>query len=465
MLARALPRLLTVILPLIVLFYLLSRTSNVEVTTDSSDSTPPSSRWKWIQSSNNATDKPKAFTSTGQVIPPSHLVTVDDHGEIAIDHSAYTVLVSNSTHDGKYFHIKYGKFDAYNPNIVAHPTRHDAWIVVAQQEQSREQYHTITQLVCAARFVGEDLTCVAEPTKLDIDNTEGHCTGDLEYFNYGLGPRDARAFQGPDAPYILYGSQATYTCLGVWMQDLRLLVKDYKTQSVLAKSFRQGTEVQRPPPVHGLEKNFFIFWDMHGEMYVHYDIYPQRTFAKLNMDGSVGPDLAPLAAKKDAISLSKFMPKLPPEHAAIHQASNTISITMCKRADPTCKPTEKNTFIMTIFQYKSFFDFHGVYEPYVMLFQQHLPFAIHAISAKPFWITGRAPFSKATGSITWLERNDLPENHSEMIYVTSISWKTHGQRYHGYLDDIMFVGFGIEDTRPAAIDIVAEDLLKDLNYC
>ena len=49
--------------------------------------------------------------------------------------------------------------------------------------------------------------------------------------------------------------------------------------------------------------------------------------------------------------------------------------------------------------------------------------------------------------------------------MTSLSWNTHGQKYHGYSDDVLFIAFGIEDSKTAAIDIVAGELLMDLGLC
>src|SRR5262249_30292061 len=91
-------------------------------------------------------------------------------------------------------------------------------------------------------------------------------------------------------------------------------------------------------------------------------------------------------------------------------------------------------------------------------------FALHAIAKKPLWIHGRDVFTRMSGSIFW-EGKELPSRHSEMFYVTSMSWKTHGQKYHGYIDDVLFVSFGIEDSRPATIDGVAGDLLRDMGFC
>ena len=297
---------------------------------------------------------------------------------------------------------------------------------------------------------------------------QGSCEGDLAYYNFRTGPRDARMFYGPEAPYIAYGSQSLYTCLSIWLQDVRMLLQDFRLeQMTLVKLFKRASEVQRPPPVKGVEKNFFVFWDSDNKAYIHHDIYPHRVFAQLSFDGSVGSDLAPAIASKDGICMAKYMPTVASTHETIHQATNSLCITLCRRADPMCVPSDANTFIMTIFQHKSYYDWHSVYEPYVMLFQRSAPFAIHAISQRPLWIHGREPLTRDSHSIHYENNPDraLPEGHSEMFYITSMSWRSHGQRYHGYIDDPLFLAFGIEDSRPAAMDVLAGDLLQDLGFC
>lgn len=223
--------------------------------------------------------------------------------------------------------------------------------------------------------------------------------------------------------------------------------------------FRENTELQRPEPYGLVEKNFFVFWDKDEQIYAHYDITPKRVFAKLAYDGSVGPDLAPQVAEQDAQCMTKYLPKIDPENESIHQASNSLSITLCKRTDPTCKPNDSNTFIMNIFQYKKYYGFHSVYEPYVMLFQQSAPFATYGISSKPLWISGRGKPGE------WKNADGRGTDQTQMFYVTSISWKKHGQKYHGYIDDVMFVLFGIEDADTGGIDVTAGDLLTGLGLC
>ncbi|ODH36263.1 hypothetical protein ACO22_02787 [Paracoccidioides brasiliensis] len=43
--------------------------------------------------------------------------------------------------------------------------------------------------------------------------------------------------------------------------------------------------------------------------------------------------------------------------------------------------------------------------------------------------------------------------------------ETHGHRYHGYIDNVLIIGFGIEDFKTAGIDVVASNILLDLGIC
>lgn len=90
------------------------------------------------------------------------------------------------------------------------------------------------------------------------------------------------------------------------------------------------------------------------------------------------------------------------------------------------------------------------------------PFEMYAISSRPIWIYGRgaAGEKRPTG-----REDDTSWDETEMIYVTSISWKMAEQNYHGYLDDVMFLSFGIEDEQAGSIDVVAADVLQELYLC
>ncbi|RMZ89024.1 hypothetical protein DV736_g3738, partial [Chaetothyriales sp. CBS 134916] len=160
------------------------------------------------------------------------------------------------------------------------------------------------------------------------------------------------------------------------------------------------------------------------------------------------------------------MPPVSQVVESIHQATNSLSVTLCKRSEPVCVPTDANTFIMHIFHRKGYYEFHGVYEPFIVLFNRNSPFDLYAISQKPFWAEGRNNLTNATDASQYRKHpENIPKYHNEFFYITSMSWKTHGQKYHSFIDDVVFMSFGIEDARSGTIDVKAGDLLQDLAYC
>ncbi|KAL2819284.1 hypothetical protein BDW59DRAFT_174890 [Aspergillus cavernicola] len=385
--------------------------------------------------------------------------------------ATYQVIQSASTPNGAHFRIDFGTRHAINPSIIPHPEDNNIWIVSAQLHEPRQTDKPriwFAELVCNAGFSYDEnsstqtLRCIDSPLLLPIAATPSDstkCTGEQAFFAFSIGPHDARVFHGPDGPYAIYGSNSQYTCFGQWMLDFRLLVDwGIDTLNNHRGFFRVPTELQRPSPYLDVEKNWFVFWDARNQSYVHHDIAPARMFARLEPDGSVGVDLAPLAAGTDNTCLQRLLPVLEiPEYESIHQATNTLSVTLCTRKDPSCVPDENNTFVLTIFQHKSFYNLHSTYEPYAMLFKRIAPFEVYGISSKPLWISGRRG-----PELTDVQDVKLS---SEMLYVTSISWKAHGQGYHGFIDDILFIGFGIEDSTTGGIDVVAGDLVSGLGLC
>jgi hypothetical protein len=338
-----------------------------------------------------------------------------------------------------------------NPNIIPHPLQDKTWVIVAQHRRNPDEPGVAaSELVCNAVFVDDVLQCAGSPSTLPIAPTTGdNCEGDFAFLAFNVGPHDARVFYGPKMAYTLYGSNSMFTCFGQWMQDFSVLT-DWGLSLSAQEDFTNGTELQRPLPYSPVEKNWFVFWDMDNQIYAHYDVAPKRVFAKLGADGSAGEDLAPLSAENDESCMQRFMPKPGPVLESVHQATNSLSITMCKRSDPSCKPDVSNTFAFILFQHKAYFNFHATYEPYVMVFRRTAPFEIHGISQNPIWIHGR-------------EKKD--NNETEMFYVTSMSWKARGQKYQGYLDDVVFLAFGIEDEKSGGIDLLAADLVMGLGMC
>ncbi|KAI6961918.1 hypothetical protein KC329_g16534 [Hortaea werneckii] len=343
--------------------------------------------------------------------------------------------------DGTWFSIDFHDHVGYNPNIIPHPSG---------GRSSTE-----------AKFENGTLVCVKSPLILPIGSTVSDlCQDDLDFFQPMLGPHDARVFYGPKAPYIIYGSQGKQSCLGQWLHDLRRLVewdgKDLLTDT--SQPFFWPTSLTRPPPVdRRIEKNWFVFWDDKGEMYLHYDVTP-RSFAKLSSNGDVGEDLAPLSAKHDLACMKKYMPKLNSPLEWVHQGTNSLSVTLCDRSSPDCEGA--STYIFTIIQLKTFYLFHGIYEPYVMLFNPAAPFELHGLSSKPLWYSGRWK-----SNATWTMDSDPMQEQGDQLFTTSMSWKSKGRKYHGYLDDELFIAMGRGDSASRGLVVLAKDLLQDLAIC
>lgn len=381
--------------------------------------------------------------------------------------ATYTFIESSSTHDGRYFSIDMGQ-PALNPNLIPHPLLDDTWMLVAQLRPDSQYF---AELVCTASFHDGVLKCNDTPYKLPIEPTFGdRCTGELGFLQLNQGPHDARVFHGPRKPYTIYGSNSGNTCFGQWIHDFRKLMLWETDVDESSEDFVVATELQRPPPWSDMEKNWFLFWDLDGQAYVHHDVMPARVFASVDKSGAVSSNLGLLAQTEDAECMSKYMPAIAPELESIHQATNSLSITMCKRHDTSCTANTSNTFVFTIFQHKKYHNFHAVYEPYVLMFEQVPPFRIRAISTKPFWISGRkSRTADASSSEKFISADHQHQDSSsptdQMLYITSMSWKDRSQRYHGFIDDVLFIAFGIEDEDTAAIDVVVGDLMPDLGFC
>jgi hypothetical protein len=379
--------------------------------------------------------------------------------------SLHRKLFSLSTRDRRYFRIDWGEFRGYNPSIISHPNESGVYLVSAQKTETSEDVVNSVELLCKAKFDDGVLKCIETPFPAPVELTEGHCEGDVEYFNLRQGPRDARVFYGLSRSYIIYGSLATRSCLGMFVQDLGAIVDGFDEEIGPEQDhlFADGTEMQRTPPYALMQKNWFLFWDDSDNVYVHQDIYPQRSFTQIYANGSVGRDLSLDSKEHDQACIAAYWPRLATENESVHQATNSLAVTLCKRLDNDCTPNDGNTFIMSIFQHQTFYSWHAQYYPYVTLFRSSTPFSLHATTRRSLWIHGKKVITNTTESV--LLNGAVPKDQDELFYMTSINWKNQGQYYHGYIDDTLLLGFGIEDTNSGGIDILAGDLLEDVSFC
>ncbi|KAI6349478.1 hypothetical protein MCOR25_010660 [Pyricularia grisea] len=434
------------------------------------------------------------FQGASQAVPETHVV-VSSSG--ALNLAAAAAKKAPGARNNPFTSLVFGGRTAINPNVLPHPTKQDTYVMVAQEHPPPpDSFGRFTELTCDAAVNGRgELACVTFPVALSIlpTRTKGNACDDperpaLELLQINQGPHDARVFFGPrgEDPLVSYGSNSGFTCFGQWVQDFRVvsrwgedlddgqapMIPVDKTITLADQLFARGTEMQRPfgDGYSPVEKNFFVFWDRDGAMYAHHDMHPRRVLGRLNADGSVGRDLGPDTAPADAACMARYLPALErvsflsgpgDEDDSVHQSTNSLAITMCKRADAGCKPGPGNTFIATVVQHKRYRGFRSSYEAYVVLFRQEAPFALHAVSRRPLWISGR----RRTVLPASVDGGGAGVERAEMFYITSLNWMRRGQGYHGYLDDEILAGFGIEDERPAVLDVRAEDLFQDLGLC
>ena len=129
-----------------------------------------------------------------------------------------------------------------------------------------------------------------------------------------------------------------------------------------------------------------------------------------------------------------------------HQGTPMLSLTLCKRGE--CEPSVHNTLLMGIGQ-------HRVnnpdvnYDKRVVTWNATSPYEFHSIS-KPVVFAGTADwnFTWAGGMVYYWNQTGIPANRS-----------------HGFLDDEVWLSFGVADRESGWIDVKAGDLMNDHISC
>lgn len=360
-------------------------------------------------------------------------------------HPFHVEIFSVSTRDRKYFQIRLGGRETSNPSIIPHPSINDTWIVVAADASQPS-----VELMCNAKFIDGVLTCVGadgtglgDPSQLPLQPCEGQ--EDPGVPNHNVGPYDARAFYGPDRAYVL----AETPCSG---QELREFVAaaDRGPDAPAGSNGGDYLTMVRHEPLRGAAGNaWFLFWAAaDGARHVHHAVSPRRSFARLYGDGSAGRELGRGPARRDDACLARYYAGL--DGGSLGRATNSLAVTLCRRADAGCRPDGENTFNFVIFHHVTTFEGHVTYHPYAVVFRDRSPFEIWAVGTRPIWISGRKTH---------------PDGDTEKMHISSMSWRDMGQRYHGFADDVLFLAFGIEDKASGGMDVYAGDLLATLGLC
>lgn len=283
--------------------------------------------------------------------------------------------------------------------------------------------------------------------------------------------------------------RSRYACFGLWLIDLRKL-HDGLEQLVANNPFKPSlgplmsygslTEITRnPPKTRGtIEKNWMIFGDRAHGSYVHYDMGPQkRSFAKL-LGGGLSTDN--LTDPREIPCLEDASD--PSEEGTWHQATNSLKLVLCDRADKDCAPTRANQVFFSIIhhKHKNIFNLPLRYERYVMVWSGEPPFNMLGIS-KHAMLLANETASGFDAEDNWnddgqqqkllAEDKEGKPNWAYFTYTVSLAW-AWGRKMDepedkgkGYLDDEIIMGIGVDDGHMAFSRILAKDLLQCLRAC
>lgn len=134
----------------------------------------------------------------------------------------------------------------------------------------------------------------------------------------------------------------------------------------------------------------------------------------------------------------------------VHQSTPMLSLTLCDRG--TCEPSADNTVLLGMVQRR--YDPPGVYRS--TWYERH----IVAYSAAP-------PYAMMSVSKVLSYHGEVKNKYiwtGGMVYLAD-SPGIPFNRSHGYLDDEIWLSFGIRDKAAGWIDVDAKELIKDHYFC
>ncbi|KAL8986984.1 MAG: hypothetical protein Q9169_008738, partial [Polycauliona sp. 2 TL-2023] len=197
-------------------------------------------------------------------------------------------------------------------------------------------------------------------------------------------------------------------------------------------------------------KNWLPFFPATGESYIHYDLsHPKntsihgRTFAKLLGNGFTTTNLTdplelPCLVEDDAKETDEVK-----KGGTWHQATNSLRLILCNRADTKCKAKEGNEVFFAIIHRKfpNYLDLPLRYERYFMIWSAVPPFSILGISKHPILIANET----ASG---WTESENWSDDPTNVKIVEEFKKKHHIEKrataaaaVNGTRNDTMATGY------------------------
>ena len=311
----------------------------------------------------------------------------------------------------------------------------------------------------------------------DFLGPEHHCKHQPKMDKY-IGPEDMKLFwTRGGAPLLVFTHQTPdeNLCEGMFMVDVRAIVPElhealgYQGKRMPPVEFYEPVSLRRQPPEghesdarYQREKNWAPVQNplIRDDEELLFMVEPGHLF-RWNTTGEP-------VAEVEAESTSAVEAPYPPgsnetwhsdqetcmhdvmlSNKHVHQSSPMLSLTLCDRGE--CKPSENNTVLLGMVQRR--------YDPPSMpstWYERRI--AVYS-AAPPYNMMSVSKILSYHG-----ERDDRYIWTGSMVYFAN-STEVPYNRNHGYLDDEIWLSFGIADKAPGWMDVDAKELIKDHYFC
>lgn len=133
----------------------------------------------------------------------------------------------------------------------------------------------------------------------------------------------------------------------------------------------------------------------------------------------------------------------------VHQSTPILALTLCDRGK--CKPHDNNTVLIGMVHRRHDIPIYPFtrYERRTVVYAATPPYKMMSVSKKLIY------HGEMNGGFIWT---------GSMVYVLNSTGVLH-DRSHGFLDDEIWLSFGVDDSAPGWLDIEARDLVRDHYLC
>ncbi|KAK9383402.1 uncharacterized protein V2V93DRAFT_361783 [Kockiozyma suomiensis] len=347
----------------------------------------------------------------------------------------------------------------YNPTVLSYPPGSPNPYLVVTNILRTDNGHTKHHMsYCDMNWTKsrgverQILSCSNEPATFayaDFTPPEGACTGENALLKDDVGAMDPRLFFSPRGePLMIVGAAGHSNCWSQYLIDLRVYIPalgEKMNISHLPIRFDKPLELPRDDDA-SIHKNWFLFYDENNIPYVHRS-FSNRSLAPVeNLLSGVSSDdeYSNLLQNRETPSCIQELKKtysssLEKVHDSIHQATNSLRVTLC---DFPCIPTIHNTVNIEIFHVKYLNNLEIFYRRYVVLMN---------ITA-PFEVIGR------TNNIIYVGVDE-----KSLIYTVSMSWDPQSRSKHGKWNDHVYGGKEIWNLLDDQEADEYENSIKDVN--